>query len=357
MKIADWGLRITDLVGVRTARVCERGGLRRGARGATRPTLALAALVLPTGIFAMDDYRFIGPTELQDSFLPTQLRYQAYPESTAALPQGDWRVNVTVDWSNDLARTGTYLFDGETITHTLKVRQSPAKHWEFGFDVPYTRRIDGVADEFIEFVETTLNAKVDARYQLPRDTYNSYIAGPNGTVLTFRKASSFQDTTFRAKYQFLDSTEGDCVDMAAVGTFTIPTGGENFGGHGVSPGLGLHVQKPVSKYLNLFIGGAGNYYSNSREQLFVFDDWRGMGYLGGEGRVGWFGLAVMYQVYTPFAPENAPLNASAHYYSVMGRFFLGKNVTFETGVVENLGQFDNRNSTDVTFKFSLTAHF
>jgi hypothetical protein len=310
-----------------------------------------------TSVLAVDDYRFLGPTELQDSFLPTQLRYQSYPESARTLVKGDWRAEITVDWSNDLAETGTYLFDGETITHTLKIRQSPLKHWEFGLDVPYTRRIDGVADEFIEFVETTLNAKVDARYQLPRDSYNSYIAGPNGTVLTFRKASSFQDTTLRAKYQFLDVNDGDCVDMAAVGTFTIPTGGENFGGRGVSPGIGLHLQKPLSKHYNLFIGGAGNYYTNSREQLFKFDDVRGMGYLGAESRWAWFGLAAMYQVYTPFAPQNAPLNASAHYYSVMGRFYLGSNVTFETGVVENVGQFDNRNSTDVTFKFSLAAHF
>src|SRR3954471_19641555 len=87
-----------------------------------------------------DDPEYLGPTELQDTFLPSQLRYQAYPETAVVLPRGDWRVNVTVDWTADLAQTDTYLFDGETISTTLKVRQSPFPNWEFGLDVPYTTR-------------------------------------------------------------------------------------------------------------------------------------------------------------------------------------------------------------------------
>ena len=299
---------------------------------------------------------FLGPTELQDTFLPSQLRYQSYPETAVVLPKGDWRANVTVDWTADLALTDTYLFDGETITTTLKVRNSPFKNWEFGFDVPYTARVDGVADEFIEFVETTLNAKVDARYALPRDTYNSYIAGPNGTALTFKKSEAFQDMTLRAKYQLLTHDE-QWVDMAAVGTFSLPSGGRTFGGHGVSPGLGLHIQKPF-KYINFFTGAAGNYYTDTREQFFSFNDWRGMAYGGAEIKPFWWTAAVFtYQMYTPFASSNYPLDQNAHYYSVMGRFWLGKRVTFEAGVVENVGLIENRNSSDVTFKFSLTGHF
>src|SRR3954464_7540698 len=151
-----------------------------------------------------DNPDFLGPTELQDTFLPSQLRYQSYPETALVLPKGDWRVNVTVDWTAHLAQTDTYLFDGESITTTLKLRHSPFARWEFGLDVPYTTRINGVADEFIEYVETTLNAKVDARYALPRDRYNAYVAGPTGTALTLKKASGLQDITLRSKYQILD---------------------------------------------------------------------------------------------------------------------------------------------------------
>ena len=222
--------------------------------------------------------------------------------------------------------------------------------------MPYTARIDGVADEFIEFVETTLNAKVDARYALPRDTYNAYIAGPNGTALTFKKDHDWQDMTLRAKYQIL-AANVHRIDMATVGTFSLPTGGNNFGGEGVSPGLGLHLQKPFN-YINFFTGAAGNYYTDNREQTFEFNHWRGMAYGGGELRPFWWVAGVFtYQVYTPFASTNHPLDEISHYYSIMGRFWLGRQVMFEAGVVENVGLIENRNSSDVTFKFSLTAHF
>lgn len=308
------------------------------------------------GVAAAENPQYLGPSELQDTFLPSQVRYQSYPETAVVVPRADWRVNLTVDWTAHLAMTDTYLFDGESITSTLKVRHSPVSKWEFGFDIPYTARIEGVADEFIEFVETTLNARVDARFALPRDTYTAYIANSEGTALTLRKDEQFQDMTLRAKYQLLEHAD-HWIDAAAVGTFSLPTGGSSFGGEGVSPGLGVHVQKPL-KYINFFLGGAGNYYSNAREQYFKFNNWRGMAYGGGELKpFSWASGVFTYQIYTPFASSNHPLDEIAHYYSVMGRFYIGKRVTFEAGVVENVGLIENRNSSDVTFKFSLTACF
>lgn len=305
---------------------------------------------------AAENPKFLGPTELQDTFLPSQVRYQSYPETAAVLPKGDWRVNATVDWTAHLAQTTTYLFDGESVSSTLKIRRSPFDDWEFGVDVPHTVRTEGVADEFIEFVETFLNARVDARYALPRDTYNSYIAGPNGTVLTLNKGHDFQDITLRAKYQVLRS-DAQWLDMAAVATMSVPTGGNTFGGEGTSPGLGLHMQKPL-KYINFFVGGAGNYYTDRTEQLFSFNPWRGMAYGGAELKpLSWAAVVFTYQIYTPFASRNPPLDEIAHYYSVMGRFWIAKRFTFEAGVVENVGLIENRNSSDVTFKFSLTGHF
>lgn len=318
--------------------------------------LTVASLVGSVAAWAAEAPFFLGPTELQDTFLPSQLRYQSYPESAVVLPKGDWRANVTVDWTADLAQTRTYLFDGETITHTIKLRQSPIQNWEFGLDVPYTRRIDGVADRFIEFVETTLNAKVDARYALPRDTYNAYIAGPNGTVLTLKKGQDFQDITLHAKRQILEH-DSNWLDFAAVGTLSLPTGGNTFGGDGISPGLGLHFQKPL-RHFNYFMGGAGNYYSDTREQKFEFNSWRGMAYAGAEWKpLSWGALVFTYQMYSSYASSNSPLNNPAHYYSVLGRFWIYHRWTFEAGVVENLGLIENRNSSDVTFKFSLTGHF
>jgi hypothetical protein len=68
-------------------------------------------------------------------------------------------------------------------------------------------------------------------------------------------------------------------------------------------------------------------------------------------------LVGTYQIYTPFASSNPPLDEVAHYYSVMGRFWLWRRFVFEAGVVENVGLVENRNSSDVTFKFSLSGHF
>ena len=108
----------------------------------------------------------------------------------------------------------------------------------------------------------------------------------------------------------------------------------------------------------VFVGAAGNFYSDTQEQAFGLNDWRGMAYGGAELKPFWWVAGVFtYQVYTPLASSNHPLDEMAHYYSMMGRFWLGKKITFEAGVVENVGLIENRNSSDVTFKFSMTGHF
>lgn len=309
-------------------------------------------------------YTFAGPTEIQDTFLPAQLRSQPSPESACTLPVKRWSAKVTVDWTANLARTDTYLFDGESVTTTLKVRHSPVANWEFGFDLPYTERIDGALDGFIEQVETTLNQRVAARYNLPRDTYQAFV-GTTRPELILKKEGGFQDLNLRAKFQFLHA-EQHGLDAAAAATFSLPTGNDTFGGDGVSPGLGLHLQRPLPmdhtlcRGINLFLGGVGNYYSNPREQDFLMNDLRGMGYGGFEWKV--FrpvALVALYQVYTPLVPDHPPLNQPAHYWSLTGRLWLGPHTTLEAGFGENsfFGLIENRNSYDVTFRFALTHRF
>ncbi|MDX1952482.1 MAG: DUF3187 family protein [Verrucomicrobiota bacterium] len=319
-------------------------------------SILLAAMLVAEGSEFNPPTVLLGPTELQDTFLPSQLRYQSYPESAEVIAPGQWLANVTVDWTAHLAQTDTYLFDGESVTSTLKVRHSPMKRLELGVDIPYTVRVNGTADRFIEFVETTLDAKVDARFALPRDTYQATLASPDGTGMVLKKGSDLSDITLRLKYQ-LAGREEACVDLAAVATLSLPTGGSTFGGDGISPGLGLHVQKPVGKW-NFFLGLAGNYYSDDLEQNFEFNDFRGMTYAGLSWRLFKRVAAVgEYQIYSPFAPRNSPLDEIAHYYSITGRFFITEKITFEAGIVENVGTIENRNSSDVTFKFALAGLF
>jgi hypothetical protein len=301
--------------------------------------------------------RFGGPTELQDTFLPAQVRYQSYSESGRLLKKGVWRVTTEVDWTAHLAQTDSYLFDGESVTSTLKVRHTPLERWEFGLDIPYTMRFDGEADQFIEFVETTLNAKVPARYQLPRDTYQATLATADGNLMTLNEEDGLNDITLRAKYALLRYEEAN-VDLAAVGTLSIPTGEHTFGSNGFSPGLGLHLQKPVFNWLCLYTGAAAVYYSDDDEQGLELYEVRGMGFVGAALKPwNWFALMLAYQAYSPLARTNDPLNDPAHYYSVTGRFSFGEHVAFETGVVENIGLIENRNSSDVTFKFSLALTY
>jgi hypothetical protein len=302
------------------------------------------------------DY-FGGPTELQDTFLPAQVRYQSYSESGRVLAKGKWRVTLEEDWTAHLAKTDTYLFDGESVTSTIKIRHSPLENWEFGVDLPYTFRFDGEADEFIEFVETTLNAPVPARFELPREVYQATLATPGGHLMTLREEDGFNDITVRAKHSLL-RYEISGVDLAAVATFALPTGEDTFGGEGVAPGLGLHLQKPLFTWLNLYTGLSGVYYSDANEQGLELYDLRGMVYGGAAWKpFRWVELLFLYQVYSPLAQSNEPLDDPAHYYSVTGRFFLGRHITFEAGVVENVGLIENRNSSDVTFKFALAGHF
>jgi hypothetical protein len=319
----------------------------------------LAFLVCGANAIAKIDNpdRFGGPTELQDVFLPAQVRHQSYAESGRLIKKGEWRVTIEEDWTAHLAKTETYLFDGESVTSTIKLRHAPLEKWEFGLDVPYTIRFDGEADEFIEFVETTLNEKVPARFELPRDTYQATLATPDGHLMTLNEDDGLNDVTFRAKRSLL-RYEDSGVDVAAVATLSLPTGEDTFGSNGFSPGLGLHLQKPVVSWLALYTGAAGVYYSDDDEQGLELQPVRGMAYGGAAWKpLNWAALLFMYQVYSPLAKTNDPLNDPAHYYSVTGRFFLGDWGSFEAGVVENLGAIENRNSSDVTFKFALAMHF
>jgi hypothetical protein len=330
---------------------------RGGIRFSSAALFFFSVLVSAINAAQIDPDSFGGPTELQDTFLPAQVRYQSYAESGRVLAKGRWRVTVEEDWTAHLAQTDTYLFDGESVTSTIKLRHSPLENWEFGVDVPYTFRFDGEADEFIEFVETTLNAPVPARFQLPRDTYQATLATPGGELMTLLEEDGFNDLTLRAKRSLLRYEQAR-VDLAAVATLAVPTGEHTFGSKGLSPGLGLHLQKPVFTWLNLYAGAAGVYYSDDNEQGLELHDLRGMIYGGAAWKpFGWGELLFMYQTYSPLARSNPPLDDAAHYYSITGRFFLGRQVTFEAGVVENAGVIENRNSSDVTFKFALAGHF
>jgi len=83
-----------------------------------------------------------------------------------------------------------------------------------------------------------------------------------------------------------------------------------------------------------------------------------MGYAGGALKPwNWFALMFIYQAYSPLARTNEPLDDPAHYYSITGRFYFSDRATFEAGVVENIGLIENRNSSDVTFKFALALNF
>lgn len=309
-------------------------------------------------------FKYAGPTELQDTFLPSQLRYQAYPESARTLPETGWSTNLTVDYSVHLAKTDTYLFDGESVTNTLKIRHSTAAKWEFGLDLPYTWRIDGVLDEFIEFVELTLNQRVEERLELPRDTYQAFV-GTTEQELVLTRGGGLGDIVLRAKYQFLDS-EVKGWDGSVVGTFTLPTGESTFGGEGVSPSLGLHLQRPMAfdflslRGINGFGGAAVVYHSDARTQKFDLNHWRAMGYWGVELQAAkYFSLVGVHQIYSSFAPKHAPLDEVVHYWSVGGRFWIREGFMFQVDLVENswFGRLENRHSSDVTFKFSLTGRY
>ena len=291
------------------------------------------------------------------------MRYQGYPESASVLPKGTWSFNGTADWSAHLAKTDQYLFDGESVTSTVKLRHTPLQDWEFGLDIPWTVRVDGILDRFIEFVETSLNAKVLARYNLPRDLYQAFVTDGKKPTLLMTRAMGMNDITLRAKHQFFHQEQAG-INASFGMTLSLPSGDETFGGQGFSPGAGLHLERQFTcdytllKGINLMAGGTGNYYSDSREQLFLFNHWRGMGYAGAEikfhRRVA---LVCMYQVYSAFASNYSPLTVAAHYYSFTGRFWIRPKTILEIGVVENLGLIENRNSSDVTFKFSITHRF
>lgn len=304
------------------------------------------------------EFAFGGPIELQDVFLPAQLRPQSYPESAEVLPPGAFSVRAVVDWTNHLAQTDRYLFDGESVSSVLKLRYAPWQRVEVGIDVPYTNRFDGTLDPFIEDVENALDQRVQARFELPRSSWTGIAVRSDGNrTLRMLENDGFGDISLRGKVALARNAELG-FDAALVASLGLPTGGNTMGGEGVSPGLALHAQLPFET-VNLFGGGAMQYYSDATEQEFRLAPWRWMSYLGVEWRPGhsWFGLLAEYQVYGPLARVDYPLTHPAYYYAGGFRFYLPWRTTLETTVVENFGTIENRNSSDISFHFALSWRF
>lgn len=321
-----------------------------------------AAAAAPESAEAESDvpapFRFDGPMELQDTFLPAQLRYQAYSESAATLREGEWAVRATADWTNNLAQTDTYLFDGEAVSSTLRFRYAPLRHLEIGLDVPYTARFDGTLDRFIEQVETSLDARVEARFLLPRNEYFAFVVDePNRRpILIQPKEDGFGDISLRVKGQLLeDGPLG--FDASLAFALGLPTGQASFGGEGVSPSLGLHLQRPFA-HLNPFAGVAVTWYSDAVAQELRLAPYRTMTYAGLEWRpCSFFGLVLETQLYTALTRTNPPLNQPAYYYAGALRFYVTPHAMLELGAAENFGVIENRNSSDITFKSSLRLRF
>lgn len=302
--------------------------------------------------------RFDGPLELQDTFLPAQLRYQAYSESARTLLHGEWAVRVSTDWTNHLAQTDTYLFDGESVTSTLRVRHAPFPRLELGIDVPYTVRFDGTLDRFIEQVERSLDARVDSRFFLPRNEYFALVVDERGRqpILVEPEENGLGDISLRVKGQLTQAGPLG-LDASVALALAVPTGQPSFGGEGVSPSLGLHLQRPFAS-LNPFAGVSVTYYSDAMADGLRLAPYRTMTYAGFEWRPWrWFGFVFETQLYTALTRTNPPLNEPAYYYAGGLRFYLTEQTMLELGAVENFGVVENRNSSDVTFKSSLGVRF
>jgi hypothetical protein len=304
------------------------------------------------------DSGFAGPIELQDTFLPAQLRPQGYAESAEVLPKGGIALRGVVDWTNHLAQTDRYTFDGESITATLRMRYAPWDRVELGVDVPYVSRFEGTLDPFIEDVETALDAEVRTRFERPRDEWDAIAVRADGSrTLQMDEDDDFGDVSLRAKYALARDAHG--FDVAAVGSLGLPTGGDTFGGEGVTPGLGLHAQRPFqSIHLNVYGGATLQHHTDATEQDFRLAPWRWMTYAGVEWKPAeWVGLLAAYQLYSPLARVDDPLDDYAHYYAGGVRFYLPRDVTLEATVVENMGAIENRNSSDVSFHFAVGWRF
>lgn len=297
-----------------------------------------------------------GPVELQDVFLPAQLRNQPYAESARILDAGAWELRSSADWTSHLASSDDYLLDGESVSLLFRIRHGLAPRWEVGLDVPYTNRTGGTLDALIEAVEKLLDAQVEERLLLPRNRFRGIISRGDQPLLVFDDSDRFGDVALRAKYQWL-TRETSGSDLALAASLTLPTGGRGFGGRGTSGGLGLHWQRPRGD-LDPFAGVALVVHSDPREGGFLLERGRATLYAGLEWRLHRRVSAVgQYQIYSALAPAQPPLDALAHYYSLAARLALGQLGELELGLVENVGWIENRNSSDVTFRFALAHRF
>lgn len=305
-----------------------------------------------------DDFAFGGPIELQDTFLPAQTRPQPFAESAAPMPAGAVALRVVGDWTNHFADTDTYLFDGESVTTTWRLRVAPWNGVELGVDLPWTARFDGTLDPFIENVEDALDARVRERFQRPRDSWDAIVVREDGSRrMRLRETDRVGDVVLHAKLG-LARADRHAFDAAIAASLGLPSGAASFGGEGVSPGLALHLQKPFET-LNLFAGAGLQHYTDATEQSLRLAPFRWMTYAGAEWRPwrSWLGLVFQYQVYGRLARTNDPLDDPAHYYAVGLRLHLPARVTLEATMIENLGLIENRNSSDVAFHFGVGWQF
>jgi hypothetical protein len=297
---------------------------------------------------------FDGPAELQDVFLPAQTRPQMFPESAALLPKNAFSVDLVGDWANHFAKQDDYVFDGESVTSTLRLRYAPWRRFEVGLDVPWTTRVHGTLDSLIEDVEDSLDARVRERFSTPQSSWEALVIGDDGRREMRMLDDAHQgDVAVRAKFAIATRAELG-FDAAFVASLGLPTRAATYGGEGVTPRIGLHAQKPFET-VNLFGGATLQYHTDATEQDFRLAPYRWMTYAGAEWRPwrGWLGILLQYQVYGRLARGHDPLDEPAHYYAGGFRVYLPARVTLEAIAVENMGLIENRNSTDISLHVGL----
>ncbi len=226
------------------------------------------------------DFTDSGPLRIRDQFLPGMGLLAFEPQSAAALPAGDSRIEMIATVSNtfamsevlgnhledrdrrsslslaDLREIGSdsmFYLDGEVYRLALALDFGVTARMEIGLTLQWLSFSGGAFDGVIEGVHDVFSFSQSGRTGVPRDRFTTYLRSKD---LEYHAAISagggLGDTVMRAKYQL--NSHGDNWNLAVQGLVKLPTwNGHDFfssgstdvgiqllGSHAPLPRLRLH---------------------------------------------------------------------------------------------------------------------
>ena len=222
----------------------------------------------------------LGPVEISEQFPLASIHASFAPRSPEVLNPREFKFRTSFGWSNTInTKSDSYLVDSESRSFELSLAYSPFEDFQFELQQALVWRGAGVLDSPIFEWHDFFGLPQGARDDEGRENGEYFIVGLNedGERFDFEnRGVKFADLSISATHLLTRGNELFPA-LSVYGLLQLPTGADSYGQDSVDVVIGMLTSKRIGNWY-LYLGGAGTYIGDNREQSIVYQRFRGSGF-------------------------------------------------------------------------------